>query len=57
MISYKIGKKTLVNRQNEEIPAVSPLEAAEAVTEFLIDVCRSSELPVQTMATLLTSQV
>ena len=27
-VSYKTGKKTLVNRQNEEMPAVSPLEAA-----------------------------
>ena len=40
-VSYKTGKKTLVNRQNEEMPAVLPLEAAQAVTEYFIDVCRS----------------
>ena len=42
-VSNKAGKKTLVNRQNEEMPAVSPLEAAKAVTDYLTDVCRSSE--------------
>ena len=35
-----------MNRQNEEMPAVAPLEAAKTVTEYLIDVCRSSESPV-----------
>ena len=49
-VSYKTGKKTLVNRQNEEMLAVSPLEAAKAVTEYLIHVCRSSESPVQLIA-------
>ena len=38
-VSYKTGKKTLVNRQNEQMPAVSPLEAAKAVTEYLILIC------------------
>ena len=32
------------------MPAVSPLEAAKAVTEYLIDVCRSSESPVLLIA-------
>ena len=49
-VSYKTGKKTLVNRENEEMPAVSPLEAAKAVTEYLIHVCRSSESPVLLIA-------
>ena len=49
-VSYKTGKKTLVSRQNEEMPAVSPLEAAKAVTEYLIHVCRSSESPVLLIA-------
>ena len=49
-VSYKTGKKTLMNRENEEMPAVSPLEAAKAVTEYLIDVCRSSESPVLLIA-------
>ena len=49
-VSYKTGKKTLVNRQNEEIPAVSALEAAKAVTEYLIHVCRSSQSPVLLIA-------
>ena len=35
-----------MNRQNEEMPAVSPLDATKIVTEYLIDVCRSSESPV-----------
>ena len=39
-----------MNRQNEEMPAVSPLEAAKTVTEYLIDVCRSSESPVLLVA-------
>ena len=38
-VSYKTGKKTLLNKQNEEMPAVSPLETAKAVTVYLIDVC------------------
>ena len=39
-----------MNRQNEEMPAVSPLEAAKNVTEYLIDVCRSSESPMLLVA-------
>ena len=50
MVNYRTGKKTLVNRQNEEMPALSLLETAKAVTEYLIDVCRSSESPVLLVA-------
>ena len=48
--SYRTGKKTLGNRQNKEMPSLSPLEAAKGVTEYLIDVCRSSESPVLLIA-------
>ena len=41
-ITYTTGKKALTNRWKEILPAVSPAQAVQQVSAYLVSLCQSS---------------
>ena len=49
-VSYEAGRKQLLNKNKEVLPAVGTADAAESLIEYLTGLCRSLEAPLLMVA-------